>query len=382
MKIDLKKIILDRKIIILLLIFIVIFVVIFVLISNSNKIGKEISDIEVTEPEKEVIIKEIEKTKKIIDDPIKFPALSNKGDAIYYQNFKDGFFYKLDLSSGLNKKISREIRMISDVIWSPDKSKAIFLVKQDNYFFEKFNSPFKNANLEDGSYTYWFYDFSNDFIKKIGDENINKISWSPDNVHILYHYLNITDLVISGSISILNPYEEKWTIVKENITNDYNFGFIDSENIFLLWQPTFDDFECDIPTLINLKTKNESNLIDQNFCFVNISINPKSKWGIYSDISVDGFININTKDSFNFDFGPSNIPSEYSYSNDGKYYYGFKNGSNLNDIYKIDLEEKRVKSILKTSEQISDSEQIIISPDEKYVYFLLDQYLYQTEIIK
>lgn len=327
------------------------------------------------------------KSKQILPNPVLSPSLSPDGTAIYYQNMDDGFFYKLNLASNKSEKISRELRGISEIVWSPDKTKIAFSIKQNNSLFEIYNSPFKNTQIEDGLITYWFYDFNKDILKKISDGLLNNIVWSPDGNYFLYHYTknqeNFTDTV--NNISAYYPTNSSWDLIRDGVDNTFVFNFIDPKNIFLLWKPMSEGFECDVPTKINIDTKKEDNLISQDSCFQDFFVSLKSKWATYTSPTSSGFINIDTKETFDFDYVTRNILPEDSFSTDGKFFYGFKNNDDPNQIYKIDLNGKKIAKILKTDTLIESADQVMISPDEKVIYFLIKDgeqgYLHQTPII-
>ncbi len=132
--------------------------------------------------------------------------LGNNGKTIYHAVV--GLDNKGDIQSIENREITQpKLNGITDIIWSPDKSLALF-------------------RKSDGIYLYDFKkdDFVNQTEQLFG-KNIGSIAWAPDNSKIAYFY---------------SPPSGEKTLVFANITNStiervYNFAGTGIENPILHW---------------------------------------------------------------------------------------------------------------------------------------------------
>lgn len=163
--------------------------------------------------------------------------------------------------------------------------------------------------------------------------------WSPDGASILYHYTKFEGESVTNNIALYSLGNASWKTITSNFQGD--FGFIDSKNVFTLSKPMVDSFDCDNPSKIDdLDTKQESPLIGPGYCYIDFFASPKSRWATYSSATASGFVNMDTKETFPFNFGPNIIEPGNSFSNDGKFFYGFANDA-PDQISKVDLNAKK-----------------------------------------
>lgn len=107
---------------------------------------------------------------------ILFPTLSTNGTKIiYFNNEQEPAFYEMDTSGGnVNKLFALDTP--DDVFWSSDSSQAILKVIYNQYIFEKYGSKFASPGTPDQTETTWYFDLKSNKLKKL-DNNIVSVIW-------------------------------------------------------------------------------------------------------------------------------------------------------------------------------------------------------------
>ncbi len=125
------------------------------------------------------------------DEPVLAPVLINNDLNIKYYAKNDGKVYKIDLE-GKNKQILSDKVLIglSDVFWSPDKTKVI--------------TKFKNI---EGQSQFYFYDYATSSSAAL-NRNIDTVVWR-NNTKIIYKHFD--PKTRKGSLNISDPDGKNWT---------------------------------------------------------------------------------------------------------------------------------------------------------------------------
>ncbi len=114
--------------------------------------------------------KQASQIEPVTDEAVLAPTLSANGKSIKYYSKSSGKAYELDLLSDVKKTISdKELIGLSNILWSPDKTKAL--------------SEFSTATSHP---SFFSYDYSQKKGFKLND-NILAVVWQNDN-KILYQY--------------------------------------------------------------------------------------------------------------------------------------------------------------------------------------------------
>ncbi len=125
---------------------------------------------------------------KVADNQILFPTLSNDQKYIFYfSNANEAAFYRLELQNQKIEKISEDFDTPDRIIWSPSKNQAILQVTYNKYIFEKYGSPFIRPGVDDQAITFWLYDLNQKKLSPL-DLNIRDIIWSKDGQKIVSSY--------------------------------------------------------------------------------------------------------------------------------------------------------------------------------------------------
>jgi len=137
------------------------------------------------------------------------PALDDNNNVVYY-DLDNADLYRYDPATQIKTKLSQDMDQPSKIIWSPDGSQAIIKIEYNKYNFEKFNSPFVNKSVADGTVMLWHYNLntnkyimlSQDIFAPASDNPLNPV-WSADSKSIVYYSVDQTTKI--KSLKTSNP---------------------------------------------------------------------------------------------------------------------------------------------------------------------------------
>ena len=127
----------------------------------------------------------------VSDEAVISPTLAKSGDRIKYYSRSTGKAYEIDLAGNGKKSLtSKEISGLTDVAWSPDKTKAVV--------------RFVDSNNETRFYYSDFLTSSDLLIKK----NVDEIAWQNSSNRIFYKYYD--QATKKRSFNISDPDGGNW----------------------------------------------------------------------------------------------------------------------------------------------------------------------------
>lgn len=373
-----KRLVLIIAIVIVLALTILIF---FLLNKKVEDIGSSMVNQENQEATINTITDPLEITKKnneianIINEEIDFSALSPDNKFIYFRLGSDRKFYKLNLQNNQRTAISEAVNFVSNTIWSPNRTRAVFEVKQDKHFMREYKSVFLDESLEDGYITLWFYNFETKNYKKLND-NIRDIRWIDDK-KIVYYYQDDT----SKNISITDPETTKWDLIKDSKTFSEGTSIeTDGANIYYYPAPT--EIGGKPLSKINIATKKDGVIIDKSE-MSGIVISPskaKIVYGFWHDNTQNTTIGIlNPKNNSRKDTGVI-INSDLKnivFSKDESYIIFPTTEGEQTILNKLTFGKEHPETVnIIPSKDVS----LVGLLDDKILYFVADYFLYKVEI--
>lgn len=314
--------------------------------------------------------------------PMTKPVLDATNQNILYYNMtntKDLAFYQYNLSSKKEQKISQNIDVPDNILWSPKRDKIILKVIYDKYVFEKVDSIFKDSSIEDKQETTWFYDLNTNNVRQL-DLNIQSIIWINNNqiIYYLYNPSNKINAIFIANADGSNAEKLKDLDFSENI----NLGLLSSDSIY--YSPTL--FENGVNNIysLNIKTK-QTNLIIKNQPDSNIlavsnnnhilyqTFNAKSGDYTVSLMDTDG------KNKNNLNLKASNAKAVFSTDGNFAIIALREKNKTTDTFYKIDTKTKRIEKLDYNNELLIDAKNLNLSSDNKIFYFTSNDLLYKLE---
>lgn len=245
----------------------------------------------------------------IISQNITFPTITGDNQSIIFVNQSSNQLSSLDLN---NKQITtleeKSWYGIQEIIYSPDKTKAILKVKNDNIAFAGgFNrqttnensqpviSPFYKPEVINDYITTWTYNTETKELYYL-NPGIRNIAWL-NNEKIVYEYLQINskigqpDFRITNTLNIANFDGSNWQLVKTlNDTQYLTPKIIPSptnpDHILLLPKPSEGGYQLTSAIhLLNTKNNTIEELTDKNI--IDASWSPDGNNIIYNQLNPD-----------------------------------------------------------------------------------------------
>lgn len=315
---------------------------------------------------------------KVLDEKIIFPAIDQEGKNVVYFSIneqKDLAFYRYNLITKEENKISDSIDVPDNIIWSPDRGKAILKVIYNKYVFEKFDSVFADPSLQDKQETTWFYDFSAKKLSRL-NLNIQNIAWL-DNDHIVY-YLSEGDNI--NAIFLANPDGSSW----EKITD---IGFIEGVGLFpitpqdIFYYPIIYEAGTNNVFRLDIKTKQISEIIkDKAAGQILATSKDKILYQIAHEKENNFTLGIINKDgSGKKDFGLLSDGNKVTFSEKGDFVFvAVRQANNSTDsLYKINADSGQKEELKYESQSDIEAQNLFISKDNQTLYFTSNDNLYK-----
>lgn len=196
---------------------------------------------------------------KFADTEMIYPAIDKDNKNLFYFNIsenKDLAFYSVDLKTKVEQQLSDPMSVPENIIWSPNRNKAILKVVNNKYIFEKTNSVFKDNSLLDKQKTTWLVDFKTKSLSRL-NLNIQNIDWF-DNERIIYNlYDSANNLNAIFLANADGSNEEK--IQEIEYFEDVTLGPLSADEIYYF--PNSYEFSGNNIYKINIKTKKPAEII-------------------------------------------------------------------------------------------------------------------------
>ncbi|MBI5421192.1 MAG: hypothetical protein HZA35_02660 [Parcubacteria group bacterium] len=160
------------------------------------------------------------------DHTIAFPVLSQDDQSIRYlkitgNTIEDNTFWELKTDGTKRQLTFDHIDEIQNIIWSPNREKALILVKNNPEIAN--NEPaFHTIKFPELAYVMYLYDLKTNVSKVLSDK-IKFATWSPDGSKIAYAY---DDRVLTIANPDGSDYKSLWDITKDpTLSKTKNFFF-------------------------------------------------------------------------------------------------------------------------------------------------------------
>lgn len=317
-----------------------------------------------------------QKIVQVTANQILFPTLDqNSNCLLYFSNEKEAAFYQMDLASHSVERISEIMDTPDDVFWSPDKQKAILKVIYHKDIFEKYGSLFKDYSLADQTITFWLYDFTTKELQRLG-LNIISLNWDVMAKKIVYIYQNPDSS--QREIYISDPDGSNQKKVIDALMNYYRLFYYNSENQFLIFAVNVGTEE-----VINQKVytlNQEGNLKE---------IVPEAQSGSIF-VSDDGrkLTYLQNQSLYWFDLGSGKITlfdkkikrTLASWMTDIQLIVFEPPEKATSDLIYLVNTQTKEKKRLKYKGATIEAQTVMISPDNKTLYFTSNDILYKLEI--
>ncbi|MFA6493127.1 MAG: hypothetical protein WCV58_03255 [Patescibacteria group bacterium] len=304
-----------------------------------------------------------------IKEKVFFPHLSQDNKSLYYFGDQGVKFKKFDFSTQKTENLyPNDVLYINDVLWSPDESKIII----------KNTQPYTNTstqllNLKD---------------RKITDlnKNIQSVIWSDDNQNIYYQYQDMEkNLNYLASAKYDGSNEQK--VIDLDLDN-YSFAWLDNFQKIGFWRPPSDISGVGLKQ-VDLKTKNISDIFTDNR-LNKILAAPNGSHFIYNHFyEKDNLYKLSlsksdgTEDK-NLDLETS--INKIAWAPDSSFLIAAvpeKTDQN-NTFYKIDVKNNKKTTLeysIEKNQDIIKAENLIISSDNKTLYFISNDLLYSLQFL-
>lgn len=320
---------------------------------------------------------------KIYDKKVFFPALStDEKNILFYNNEDEAAFYKLSLDNKNIKKISQNLSTPEDVIWSPDRSKAILKVVYWKGYFEESKSPFTSPDIPNGTLTNWLYDFNTKKLKQL-NHNIQSIAWLPNGEGIVYHFLDEEKNI--SNLSIANPDGSNWqniiTLKYDIGEGSYGLAFLDEKNLIYF---TYPSAPADLAFYkLNLETKKITQLINKSPLGGGVLVSPNNQkicFEILHEEDMNYTLGVVDSDGKNKkDLKIKTSLQKSAWASDGQSLIAAVREENktTDTFYKINITTGQKEEIKYKSETPIDATNLMLTKDGKTLYFTSDDYLYK-----
>lgn len=260
----------------------------------------------------------------LISSNITNPTLSNDQQDIIYIDENSNQLSSLNLFNQQSDIIeSNSWYGVQEIIYSPDKTKAILKVKNDNVAFaggfardnsdqdsQITTSPFYKPELANDVITTWTYDIDSGKLNYL-NPSIKNIAWY-NNDQIIYEYLNINskigqpDFSITNTLNIADIDGSNWQNIQTLNNTQYLTPKIipsptNPNQIILLPQPSEGGQEIIAAIyLLNIETGNIDQITEKNI--IDASWSPDGQKILYSQLDPEAkrpllyIINIDTQE--------------------------------------------------------------------------------------
>jgi len=149
------------------------------------------------------------------EEPVMAPVLSGDDMIVKYYSAETGKAYQVGVDGNNKGTISdKELPSLSQVIWSPDKTKVISRFSQ--------NSP---------DARFYFYDYATSRGVQLKD-NIDSIAWESDS-KIFYKYYNPSTK--ERNLNIANPDGSEWKIITNLDLKDIQIARVPKTSLVSFW---------------------------------------------------------------------------------------------------------------------------------------------------
>jgi len=263
---------------------------------------------------------------------ITFQTLSGKEDSILYYDPAENKIFEFFLKENRQSPISDLFLLVNDIKWSPDAKKTI--LKISNIQPAHAENPLYTTTLPEGEEATYFYEIG---AKEpiLLSRNIQEVTWTADGQKIVYHYLDKAKGV--NNLSIADPDGKNWKKIID----------LKEEKVFLSTFPTGE-----------------------------IAYTASETTDSFSAIKTDGsgertiklpiLINVN----------------KLAWASDGKSLIAAVREQNktTDTFYKINLETNQKQEIQYKSDTPIDAKNLMLTKDDKTLYFTSDDYLYKMKM--
>lgn len=319
---------------------------------------------------------------KVFDKKVLFPVLDRDGQNILYfkaNEQEDLAFYKFNLETKQESKISDNLDMPDNIIWSPNRDKVVLKVIYNKYIFEKLNSVFADSSLQDKQETTWLYDLNTKKISRL-NLNIQNIAWF-DNDLIVYYLYELENN--TNAIFLANANGSNWKKIKDiDYTDGIGLFAIPPQEVYyfpILYEPGANNiYKLDIETkqnseIVNNKTAGQILSVSKDKILYQIANEEENNFTL-------GVINKDGSEKKDFNLA-ANI-NKVTFSEKGNFVIiAIQEQNQTNDMfYKINLKSNQIEQ-LKYEFQINiDAQNLFISKNDKTLYFTSDDILYGLQI--
>lgn len=305
-----------------------------------------------------------------------FPTLSPDGkDVIYFNNAKEPAFYQMGIENKEVKKLSGGMGTPDEIIWSPNKTRVILKVAYDQYIFEKYGSKFASPGTPDQTITTWRYELQSQSLTKL-DDRIQNVAWTKEN-EIVYQYLDEEKNI--SYIATANPDgtgESK--IVDLPTVLQYGISFAPGGNTAAIYSIPTDISPSTIYSLsledkkLNQIREIEGNtkvIAADNKFFFNLPAKRLPQLAVMNEVG--------TKMK---PLGINTILDSIAVLNENKVIIPAQGTSENDTFYQINLSDYQVSKMVSPSKEKIKALNLMISPDNKTLYFTSDDYLYKLRL--
>jgi len=305
--------------------------------------------------------KKVEET--IIENKIYFPALSESGkEVLYFSGNEEGYLYSQSLENGQITKLSEQIKSLEEIIWSPQKNKAIICF------------------LEEGSgVSYQVYDLKTKKFSEL-DSHIQNLAWANSGEKIIYDYYSYKENI--NNISISNPDGSNWNKLID-IEYREGFGFVTYASEEIYYYPRLTEIGGDKIFQLNIKSALTKEIIKEDIAS-----------GALADSNGNLIFNLYHQEVESYTLailpkGTQNIIDLEIKSGIDKIGIFNKKSSaivaspqeNSNDkLYQVDLTNGDKKEITYLSESRINAYNLMLSLNNETLYFTSDNYLYKINL--
>lgn len=127
------------------------------------------------------------KLTKVSDVQMLWPQISKNNEVFYFKNIASPGFYKMDLKTKKEEKISDNLDTPDKVIFSPNFDYALIFLTYDKDLIEKYGGPFIDYTVPNNTPTIWGYRFQDKTLKRLDTQIKQAIWYSPDKILIQYY---------------------------------------------------------------------------------------------------------------------------------------------------------------------------------------------------
>jgi len=309
------------------------------------------------------------KLKAISQEKVLAPSLKADGQSVKYYSQTTGQVWETSFDGLNTKKISdKTLTGLIKIIWSPDKEKVISVI------------------AENGLTKKYFYNYANSQSATL-NANIGYVAFSPDSKKIAYQYTD--PQTEQSNISVADPNGQNWKIVFKTRLANLIVEWPVKEKISLKTQPS--GLAQGLLYSLNPDT-GEFTKILSGYLGMNAKWSPKADKILYSivdqnaknprlfladsagqqtsDLGLGGLVDkcVWAKDNHTIICALSQqISANATWPDD--YYKGLVLVND--DFYKINLETgKKIKIAGSTAETGYDAQDLFLSPQEDYLFFV------------